>query len=112
VTDNNNCTGQDFIKVNPKDCMKGLFVPSGFTPNKDGKNDLLKANLYGNVKQFKFIIYNRWGEIVFSTSNPLTGWDGTFKGLPQDNAIFVWTCIYQLEGSAVQQERGTVLLVR
>jgi hypothetical protein len=69
VKDDKNCIGKDTIIVNPKDCGKGFFVPTAFTPNNDGKNDLLKPILLGNVKQYHFWIYNRWGELIFETND-------------------------------------------
>src|SRR5258706_7546293 len=76
VKDGNNCAGRDSILVNPKNCMEGFYIPTAFTPNNDGKNDVFRPMLFGNVIKYKFIIYNRWGEIVFQTSNLNKGWDG------------------------------------
>jgi gliding motility-associated-like protein len=112
VTDNNNCKERDSIIVNPKECMTGFHIPSAFTPNNDGRNDKFRPLLFGNVKNYKFVIYNRWGQVVFQTKEIGKGWDGTFGGIKQDPTIFVWTCTYQLEGEKIKAEKGTVLLVR
>jgi hypothetical protein len=55
------CTGSDTIAIAGKDCMEGLFVPNAFTPNGDGKNDVFRPLIFGNVTSFTFAIYNRWG---------------------------------------------------
>ncbi len=112
VTDNNDCKGKDTIIVNLKECMKGLYVPTAFTPNHDGKNDEFKALLFGNIKFFELTVYNRWGEVVFRTNDPLKGWDGRVAGIEQNTAVFVWICRYQLEGDKEKIERGTVTLIR
>ena len=112
VTDANNCKGRDSVIVNPKECLKGLYVPSGFTPNGDGKNDVLKPFLFGNVKIYEFRVFNRWGETVFVTNDPYTGWNGLYKGVPQDANVFIWSCRYQLEGEEEKMGRGTVVLIR
>lgn len=112
VTDRNNCTGKDFITVAPKSCIKGFFMPTGFTPGNDGKNDILKPLLYGNVKQYRFWVYNRWGQVVFQTSNLSEGWDGTFGGARQDANVFAWMCTYQFDGEPLRMEKGTVMLIR
>lgn len=112
ATDRTNCTGRDSVIVNPKQCLKGLFVPSGFTPNNDGKNDVLKPFLFGNIKKYEFRVFNRWGETVFVTKDPNAGWNGTYKGIPQDAAVFIWSCRYQLEGEEEKVEKGTVALIR
>jgi gliding motility-associated-like protein len=112
VRDNNNCVGRDTIIVNPKDCLKGLYVPSAFTPNKDGKNDIFKPLLFGKVRQFHFTIYNRWGQIVFETSQLDKGWDGKLSGIDQDSNAFVWICQFQFEGEEPQVQKGTFVLIR
>lgn len=112
VTDANNCTGRDSVIVKPKECLKGLYVPSGFTPNGDGKNDVIKPFLFGNIKQYEFRVFNRWGETVFVTKDPNAGWNGLYKGMPQDAAVFIWTCRYQLEGEVLKTAKGMVTLIR
>jgi gliding motility-associated-like protein len=112
VKDNHDCNGRDTIIVAPKDCMKGLYVPSGFTPNGDGKNDQLHALIFGPVQSFEFTLYNRWGNIVFKTFNPALGWDGSLKGQPLDTGVYIWTCRYQLRGEKEKMEKGTVVLIR
>jgi gliding motility-associated-like protein len=112
VTDNNNCVGKDSINVMSKECSSGLFVPNAFTPNGDGKNDMLKAVLLGDIKYFEFAIYNRWGEVVYKTTDPDKGWDGSYFGKTQDTNVFVWACRYQLSGGATMLEKGTLTLIR
>ena len=69
----------------------GVFVPSAFTPNGDGLNDILYVVPYG-IKEFRsFTLYNRWGEIVFKTSDAAKGWDGTLNGKLQNTGVFVYT---------------------
>jgi len=112
VTDDNNCEGKDTVVVVSKDCLKGFYIPSAFTPNNDGVNDIFRPLLFGNVKKYQFTIYNRWSEKVFQTAEPGKGWDGIYSGRQQDTNIFLWICSYQLEGEAQKIEKGTVLLIR
>jgi gliding motility-associated-like protein len=82
------CVAKDTINLT---VFKGsnIFVPSGFTPNRDGKNDLLHPGYYG-IKQLNyFTIYNRWGQQVFTTKSLSAGWDGRFQGQNQEGT-FVW----------------------
>lgn len=106
------CTGSDTVNVSLKECAKGLFVPSAFTPNQDGKNDVLMPFLFGNVKQFRFAIYNRNGEIVFQTNQLNLAWDGKYKGLLLDSQLFIWSCTYQLEGESARFQKGTIMMIR
>ena len=112
VTDENNCTGTDSITIALKDCMLGLYVPTAFTPNNDGLNDVFTPYLFGEIKYFHFQVFNRWGQTVFRSTTPGTGWDGNYKGLQQESSVFVWVCSYQLAGGETEQKRGTVTIVR
>jgi gliding motility-associated-like protein len=112
VSDKNNCTDRDTLVVTQKDCLEGLYVPSAFSPNGDGINEVFKPILLGDIQSFSFQIFNRWGQLVFKTSQPGAGWDGRVGANKQDNNMFVWSCIYQLYGQPVQKRRGTVMLVR
>jgi gliding motility-associated-like protein len=112
VTNSKGCVGIDSILVLPKECLKGFFIPTAFTPNNDGLNDFLKPIMLGNIKQYEFWIYNRWGQSVFYSKDPLKGWDGNYKGLKQDGNVFVWICAYQFEGEPVIKKRGTFTLIR
>ena len=112
VKDNNQCTGRDSIIVGSKECLRGLYVPSGFTLNNEGQNDQLKPFLGGTIKQYDFKIYNRWGQIVFATKEVNTAWDGKFKGMTQDGNVFAWMCNYQLEGESMKLEKGAFILIR
>lgn len=112
VTDNNGCSNTDTIIINKKDCLQGIFVPTAFSPNNDGSNDLFKPLIFGNVLNYHFVIYNRFGQSVFASSELNKGWDGTIKGIPQNGNVFVWMCTYQLSGEAEITKKGTVILVR
>lgn len=112
VTDQFGCKGRDSISVIEKQCLAGLFVPSAFTPNNDQKNDYLKANLFGNIQQFEFNVFNRYGQPVFSTKDPSKGWDGTLKGVNQSAGNFVWICRYRINNEPERIEKGSSLLIR
>jgi gliding motility-associated-like protein len=68
----------------------GVFVPSAFTPNGDGRNDCLGLIVTGDIRSFEWHIFNRWGQPVFETTNLNGCWDGTFKGEPQDLGTFYY----------------------
>jgi gliding motility-associated-like protein len=112
VEDQSGCRGKDSIIIKPKECTTGVYVSTAFTPNGDGKNDVFKALVFGQVNKFEFRIYNRWGQVVFYTTDPIKGWDGKVKGLDQDTGVFVWTCRYMLVGEQEKFEKGTVTIIR
>ena len=112
VKDTNDCIGKDSIIVNPKDCGNAFYMPTGFTPNNDGMNDLIKPIFFGRVEQYKFWIYNRWGQLIFETTDLNKGWDGRYKGQDQGSGVFVWVCSYQLKGDPEKRQKGTFVLIR
>lgn len=67
-----------------------IFVPTAFTPNHDGRNDILRPILFGIKELRYFRVYNRWGELVFESRSGTTGWDGTFHGNMLANQAVVW----------------------
>jgi gliding motility-associated-like protein len=111
VTDYNGCIGKDTIQVFQKDCLYGVFIPNAFSPNGDRQNDVFRALVFGPTIKFTLQVYNRFGELVFNTSDPDKGWDGTYKGKPCDNGTYIWQCSYHIEGSEPVRRKGHVILV-
>lgn len=88
-----------------------LFVPNAFTPDGDGLNDLFKAE-GSAIRSFEMNIYNRWGTRIFTSTDVLKGWDGTFNREPCANDVYVWTMVYiNLKGEP-ETRTGTVTLNR
>jgi gliding motility-associated-like protein len=89
-----------------------IFLPTAFTPNRDGRNDYLRPILIG-VRDLRFFrVFNRWGQILFETKKPLPGWDGMFKGLEQQTQTVVWMVEGVGVDGAVHSRKGTTVLVR
>ncbi len=112
ATNPKGCTGTDDIKVTVYKTAPDIFVPTGFTPNGDGHNDVIRP-VYVGIKQVSFFrVYNRWGQLVFSTSEAGKGWDGTIGGVQQAPGTFV----FMVEGTDYTgkaiMKKGTVVLIR
>jgi gliding motility-associated-like protein len=89
-----------------------VFVPSAFTPNNDGRNDVVKPVAVGMRKIEYFSIYNRWGDMVFTTSTNEHGWDGRVGGRDQGTNTYVWIVkAIDYTGKAYFQ-KGLVTLIR
>lgn len=112
VRNSENCLGRDSIILQPKECLKGLFVPNAFTPNADGKNDQFRALVFGNIETYDFSIFNRFGQIVFHSTKPSQGWDGSFNGIPQPSGTFVWRAVYKFVDEPAKEEKGSFSLIR
>lgn len=111
ATDSSGCKTEGFIKITIID-PTDIYIPTGFTPNNDGKNDLLKPFYPLTIRLKEFSIYNRWGGKVFSTSNRGEGWDGKVNGKDQQASLYVWLFNATDETGKSILRKGTVLLVR
>jgi gliding motility-associated-like protein len=83
-TGSNGCYAFDTLTVKVTATGANTFVvPNAFTPNGDGHNDCFGVTRWGDVQLEEMVIFNRWGQRVFTTRNPSDCWDGTFRGKPQ-----------------------------
>ena len=89
-----------------------ILMPTGFTPNNDGLNDIFRVKYPFAVKSFHMLVYNRWGEKVFETNNISEGWDGYWKGALLLQGIYVWVISFTDTNNKAQQLKGTVTLIR
>lgn len=117
VTDANGCTDSQCMTViveYPCPIDDNFGAPNAFSPNKDGKNDIFIVQGMGLCfKDFVLTVYDRWGEKVFETTNPNTGWDGTYKGKNLDPGVYVYYITTTLTGSNTPiEKRGNVTLMR
>ncbi len=116
LADENGCTKKDSINITVRGCENcRLFIPSAFTPNDDGLNDIFKATPqceYIGLRNFDFRIYNRWGQLVFRTNDMHQGWNGMYKNEKVDQGIFVYVVNYALLQNEPLQQRGTVTVIR
>src|SRR6266487_808946 len=105
------CAFEDNVKITVFK-FPGVLVPSAFTPNHDGLNDVLRPRYNGIKRLDYFAVYNRWGELVFKTSDMSKGWDGNFNGRSESTQTFVW--IVNAEGfdGKKYQLRGTTTLIK
>ncbi len=106
------CTASDSIRVKVFNVPPDIYVPSAFTPDGDVKNDVIRPIALGIRKLEYFSVYNRFGELIFRTSDIGKGWDGTYKGQKQLPGTYVW----QAEAIDYKDKRifkkGTVILIR
>jgi len=111
---NNGCSLTDTVMVKVLEFVCGepnIYVPNAFTPNGDGENDLLFVR-GNNITKLLFRVFDRWGELVFETTNQSIGWDGKFKDRDCDPAVFVWYVEATCEGGDEYFQKGNVTLIR
>ncbi len=113
-TDELGCENSDTVRIRVKEvtCIEPeIFIPNAFTPNADGRNDVLYVR--GNtIRELLLRVYDRWGEKVFETHVPGIGWDGTFKGKPVMPGVYD----YYLDATCFDNEKffkkGNVTVIR
>ncbi len=105
------CIAKDTINI--KVVLKSeIYVPTAFTPNADGTNDILKPKLVG-IKELKyFSVYNRYGELIYRTSAKNTGWNGLIKGISQNTGTFVWMAEAIDYSGNILFRKGTTILLK
>ena len=104
------------VSVDVEDfCPMTFYVPNAFTPNKDGVNETFEPKMY-NIVSYKIIIYNRWGERIFTSTNPENQWDGTYQNKEVQQDVYVYKIIYSGYGEDQSIDKkqlvGTVTLIR
>ncbi len=93
-----------------KECK--FFVPNAFTPNSDGINDKFYPVTSCTFQQYEFLIFNRWGELIFQTSNQTDQWDGKNKGSDCSAGVYVYFIIYKFPLQSTKSVKGKIALLR
>ena len=111
ATTSEGCQAQDTVNIK---VFKGsaVYVPTGFTPNEDGRNDFLRGLYIGIIKVHYFRIYNRWGQQIFSTNSLIEGWDGKVGGIKQQAGTYVWMLKVEDLAGKIYEMKGVSTLIR
>ena len=111
ITDLHTCVTTDTILMQ---ILKkpGFYLPTAFTPNGDGLNDLVKPYLVGMQSLKSFSVFNRWGQLLFHSRTYGEGWDGKFQGQEQNPGVYVWILEFINKDGVTQTEKGTITLIR
>lgn len=114
IDDGNGCLFVDNIKIECDIVVceePNIHVPNIFTPNNDGKNDILM--LSGEfIRKVKFIIFDRWGEQVFETTDQNEGWDGRYRGKDCQNGVYYYRLEVECEADRNYTTSGDITLIR
>jgi gliding motility-associated-like protein len=111
ITTAEGCKAEDVINIKVFK-GSGILVPGAFTPDNDGLNDRLRPRYIGIKTLQYFSIYNRWGQMIFSTRDIAAGWDGYFRGLKQSGGVYVWEIKATDYVGKNYDLKGTVSLIR
>lgn len=92
-----------------------FYIPNAFTPDGDERNNLFKPIITSGVDIFNytFLIYNRWGQIVWESFNPNIGWDGTYNGTMCQDGVYTWKLRFKTpKTDEVKEFKGSLTLIR
>ncbi len=98
----------EFLDCGP--CKIG--IPSAFSPNDDGVNDLLSVFSNCNFVKFEWRIFSRWGTLLFNTQNPQDTWDGKFQGAVLQPGVYIWALTYESDDGSATTLYGDVAIIR
>ena len=109
TAEGSNCTFETRIFLNVEQSQ--VVAPDFFTPDNDGRNDRFRLFYNGTITDYTLIVYNRWGQKVFTSNDPQEGWDGTKDGTPQNADTYLYLAKFRQDGAELQEE-GQVSLLR
>jgi len=104
------CPQSDSVHI--KVIMQDVFIPNAFSPNGDGLNDVFHVTARKLITVQEFIIMNRWGNMVFSTRDINTGWNGKYKGVDQDPGVYYYLIRVAYPNGRTQLLKGDLTLLR
>jgi gliding motility-associated-like protein len=114
-----NACGQyeETYKVNFAHCAIKIYAPNAFSPNGDNQNETFSPSIHAEfpITDYEFAVFNRWGNLIFTSTDQNTAWDGTFKGQPMQSDVYVWFVKIKANvgGRVVEkQEVGDVTILR
>lgn len=105
------CKGQDSVRIHVLQ-YDDVYVPTGFTPNGDGRNDIIKPFFNGFYSLNEFSIFSRWGERMYTTTKRGAGWDGKLNSTTQPAGVYVWILKIKDKSGNVEERKGTFVLIR
>jgi gliding motility-associated-like protein len=111
---NNVCgTFSDSVKIETNSCDCKTFIPTAFSPNSDGNNDLFEVRMDClKMVVFEFSIYNRYGQQLFQSNISTKGWDGYFNGQPADVGTYFFYLRYKTNTGDIMEKKGDLNLIR
>jgi gliding motility-associated-like protein len=112
ATTSQGCYGNAKLTVTVYTTLPDIFMPNAFTPNGDGRNDIFRPILVGISNLDFFRIFNRWGQMVYATTQNGQGWDGTLGGRPQETGTFVYMVQGKDYTGKIHFKKGTFILIR
>lgn len=112
VSDSQGCVveGDALIEKELRDCA--VYIPTAFSPNGDGVNDVFRVKVNDAVTEFRLAVYGRWGNLIFETHGQDEGWNGAQKGINLPTGSYLWMVTYINSKEQPVKQQGTLVLIR
>jgi gliding motility-associated-like protein len=113
ISEKMGCSTSDTVNIIIENCTCDLYFPNAFTPDNNNLNESFMPVTGCEVKDYELLIFNRWGQLIFTSKNINHGWDGNYKGKPAPNGAYLWMARYkaQFTGKTYNQ-KGSITLLR
>jgi gliding motility-associated-like protein len=108
-------SASDTVLVFAGNCPPLVYVPNAFSPDGDGMNEVFGPVITGTIDDYELLVFDRWGEVIFTSNDRSAGWDGRVDGTDAQQGVYVWSLGYKaVTDVGVRQERitGSVTLLR
>lgn len=106
------CSDTATIHVKTAECPCAVILPDAFSPNNDGKNDYFGMGINCGVREYELMVYDRWGNRVFSTESLSNKWDGTYNGVQLDAGVYYYYAHVTTDQLTSYQYKGSIILIR
>jgi len=112
ITDAQDCdiAGDFNVPVAVNKCA--VLVPNAFSPDGDGVNDVFRVKVFDRISDFRMSVYNRWGQLMFVSTDANEGWLGDLKGQALPSGTYLWTITYLDNTHQAIQQQGSVILIK
>lgn len=112
VVDSHLCSADGDFSVTRQNGDCAVYMPTAFSPNGDGVNDVFRAIVHDNVKDFHMQVYGRWGQLIFDSVSPERGWDGLERGKPVPAGSYLWVVTYTDSHQQAIKQTGSLVVIR
>ena len=111
MTDANGCSSTKSVIVNVIP-PESVWAPTAFTPNNDQVNDIFKIHPIGIINKYVLKIFDRWGEMVFTSNDQNDGWDGTYQSVKLNVGVYIYYYYIEFIDGVVIENSGDVTLLK
>ncbi|MBW8684546.1 T9SS type B sorting domain-containing protein [Chitinophaga rhizophila] len=112
IADAQDCVLEGSVEVPAATHSCAIYVPNAFSPDGDGVNDIFRVKVFDKITDFRMSVFNRWGELLYTTNDIKAGWKGDYKGQPLPPGAYLWMTTYTDGRQQPVKQTGSVLIVK